>query len=102
MAAEQGAVGPDAEAAFTESYKLNPKDAAARFFLAQARMVGGDRPGAIALWQSLLADVPDSSPLHKALVDRIALATAQAGGGGAPDPNQMVARLGGAPEIRAR
>ena len=43
-------------------------------------------------WQGLLADTPTNVPLHQTLVDRIALLTAQAGGG-APDPRAMVASL---------
>ena len=33
------------------------------------------RPGALALWQSLLADMPANAPLHQMLVDRIAMLT---------------------------
>jgi cytochrome c-type biogenesis protein CcmH len=96
--AANGAVTPEAEAAFQSALALNPKDAAARYFLAQARAEHGDRDGALALLQSLLADTPVSAPLHQTLVDRIALLTAQAGAaqggaGGAPDPRQMVAGL---------
>jgi cytochrome c-type biogenesis protein CcmH len=87
-----GAVVPDAEAAFKSALALNPKDAAARYFLGQARAEQGDKQGALALWQGLLADTPTNAPLHQTLVDRIALLTAQAGGG-APDPKQMVAGL---------
>jgi len=95
--AASGAVNPEAEAAFTAALALNPKDAAARFFLAQARAERGDRQRALALWQGLLAETPANAPLHQTLVDRIALLTAQGvaaqGGGGAPDPKQMVAGL---------
>ena len=91
VAEANGAVTPAAEAAFTEALKLDPKNAAARYYLAQAHATRGDRPGAIALLQSLLADVPPTAPLHQALVDRIAMLTAA--GGGQPDPRQMVAML---------
>ena len=87
-----GAVSDEAEAAFSAALALNPKDPAARFFLGQARAERGDRQGALALWQGLLAETPANVPLHQTLVDRIALLTAQAGGG-APDPRQMVAGL---------
>jgi cytochrome c-type biogenesis protein CcmH len=95
VAASDGAVTPQAEAAFNEALRLNPKDGAARFYLGQARAARGDRAGALDLWQSLLADVDEKSQLHQVLVDRIALLTAQgiAPGGGAPDPRQMVAGL---------
>ena len=91
VAAGDGTVSPQAEAAFTEALSLNPRDGAARFYLGQARAARGDRAGALDLWQSLLADVDVKSSLHQVLVDRIALLTAA--GGGAPDPRQMVAGL---------
>jgi cytochrome c-type biogenesis protein CcmH len=94
--AASGAVGAEAEAAFTAALALNPKDAAARFFLAQARAERGDRQGALALWQGLLAETPANAPLHQTLVDRIALLTAQGvanGNNAPPDPRQMVAGL---------
>jgi cytochrome c-type biogenesis protein CcmH len=87
-----GAVSDEAEAAFTAALAGDPKDLAARFYLGQARAMRGDRPGAMALWQSLAADVPANSQLHQMLVDRIAMLTAQ-GGGAAPDPMTMVAGL---------
>jgi cytochrome c-type biogenesis protein CcmH len=91
-----GAVTDEAVAAFTAALAFNPRDAAARFFLGQARAERDDRPGALAYWQPLLAEVPASAPLHQMLVDRIALLTAQGAGGGnggAPDPKAMVAML---------
>jgi cytochrome c-type biogenesis protein CcmH len=92
LVAEAGGTVPaEAETAFTEALKINPEDPAARFYLGQARALRGDRAGAIALWQSLLAEVPVSVPLHQILVDRIALLTAASGG--TPDPRQMVAGL---------
>jgi cytochrome c-type biogenesis protein CcmH len=87
-----GAVSDEAEAAFTAALAGDPKDLAARFYLGQARAMRGDRPGAMAMWQSLAADVPANSQLHQMLVDRIAMLTAQ-GGSAAPDPMAMVAGL---------
>jgi len=95
VAAAGGAVDANAEAAFNEALKLNPRDEAARFYLGQLRAARGDRQGALDLWQGLLADVPQNSPLHQLLVDRVAALTA-AGltpGSGAPDPRAMVAGL---------
>ena len=91
-----GAVNDEAVAAFTTVLASDPKDAAARFFLGQARAERNDKAGALAYWQPLLAEVPATAPLHQMLVDRIALLTAQAGAGGnggAPDPQAMVAML---------
>jgi cytochrome c-type biogenesis protein CcmH len=97
VGAANGNVTPQAEAAFTESLRLDPKNAAARYYLAQAHAMRGDKAGAISLLQSLLADVPTTAPLHQALVDRIAMLTAASGG--TPDPRQMVAML--AAELKA-
>ncbi len=92
VAQANGAVGDEAEAAFSAALKLNPKEQAARFFLGQALAAHGDKAGALDLWNGLLAETPANSPLHQTLVDRIALLTAQ-GGGAAPDPKAMVAGL---------
>ena len=93
VAEANGAVNEEAEGAFRAALKLNPKEQAARFFLAQAMAAHGDKPGALALLNDLLAETPANSPLHQTLVDRIALLTAQGAGGGAPDPKAMVAGL---------
>ena len=87
-----GAVGDEAEAAFTTALLGDPRDMAARFYLGLARASHGDRPGALALWQSLLADVRPDSALHQMLVDRMAMLSAS-GAGGAPNPMAMVAGL---------
>jgi cytochrome c-type biogenesis protein CcmH len=92
VAQSNGAVSEDAEAAFRAALKLNPKDQAARFFIGQALAAHGDKQAALDVWNALLAEAPANSPLHQALVDRIALLTAQSGGG-APDPKAMVAGL---------
>jgi cytochrome c-type biogenesis protein CcmH len=92
--ASGGAVPPEAEKAFTSALALDPHNAPARFYLGLAKAARNDRPGAIALWQSLLADTPVTAPLHQLLVDRIAILTSQtAGPGGAPNPRAMVAML---------
>ncbi|HEY2032579.1 MAG TPA: tetratricopeptide repeat protein [Rhizomicrobium sp.] len=94
-----GAVPPEAEAAFADVLKANPGDHAARFYLGQAAAQRGDNAHALALWGSLLPDVPASSPLHDLLVNRVAMLRAQSGT--APDVNAMVeglaARLKSAP-----
>jgi cytochrome c-type biogenesis protein CcmH len=92
--ANEGAVPPEAEAAFTAALGADPANAPARFYLGLAKAGHNDRAGAIALWQSLLADTPVSAPLHQLLVDRIAILTSQAvGPGGAPNPRAMVDML---------
>ena len=91
VAAANGQVSDEAVAAFRAALKLDPKEAASRFFLGDSLAAHGDKQGALALWNGLLAEAPANSPLHQALVDRIAMVTAQTGA--APDPKAMVAML---------
>ncbi|HEY8255375.1 MAG TPA: tetratricopeptide repeat protein [Rhizomicrobium sp.] len=92
-----GAVPAEAEEAFNNALKIDPHSAPARFYLGLAKASRNDRPGALALWQSLLADIPTDAPLHQMLVDRIAMLTSQGltqgPGGGAPNPRAMVDML---------
>ena len=87
-----GTVPAEAEEAFNNALKIDPHSAPARFYLGLAKASRNDRPGALALWQSLLADIPTDVPLHQMLVDRIAMLTSQ-GPGGAPNPRAMVEML---------
>jgi cytochrome c-type biogenesis protein CcmH len=90
--ASAGAVTPEAEAAFTQALALDPKDQAARFYLGLAEAARGNNAKALALWNSLLADVPANSPVRAELVDRIAALTARSGSR-PPDIGAMVAGL---------
>ena len=91
VSAQGGQVSDEAAQAFRAALKLDPKEPASRFFLGDALAAHGDKTGALALWNGLLAEAPANSPLHQALVDRIAMLTAQSGA--APDPKAMVAML---------
>ena len=94
VAASGGAVPPEAEKAFAAALAIDPTSAPARFYLGLAKAERKDNAGAIQLWQSLLADIPVTAPLHQVLVDRIAILTSQAAGpGGAPNPRAMVEML---------
>lgn len=94
LVATEGQVSDDAMEAFNAALKLDPKNPPAQYYLGQAKAERGDKLGALAEWQNLLAEVPPNAPLHQALVDRMALLTAQNGAnGGAPDPKAMVAGL---------
>jgi cytochrome c-type biogenesis protein CcmH len=88
----EGQVSDDAMQAFNAALKLDPQNPPAQYYLGQAKAERGDKQGALAQWQNLMAEVPANSPLHQALVDRMAQLTAQSGGG-APDPKAMVAGL---------
>jgi cytochrome c-type biogenesis protein CcmH len=93
VADNEGQVPPEAEEAFNAALKADPGNGPARFYLGLAKAAHNDRAGAITLWQSLLADVPVTAPLHQILVDRLAMLTSQAGPGGAPNPKAMVEML---------
>jgi cytochrome c-type biogenesis protein CcmH len=89
-------VPQEAADAFAAALAVDPRNAPARFYLGLYKASHNDRPGAIALWQSLLADTPTATPLHQMLVDRIAVLTSQGigqGPGGAPNPRAMVDML---------
>ena len=92
LVAAEGQVSDDAMEAFNAALKLDPKNPPAQYYLGQAKAERGDKPGALAVWQNLMAEIPANAPLHQALVDRIALLTSQ-NGGAAPDPKAMVAGL---------
>ncbi len=92
VAEANGGISEEAEAVFRAALKLDPKQQVARFFIGQVLAVRGDKPGALELWNGLLAEAPPNSPMHQTLIDRIALMSAQ-GGGAAPDPKAMVAGL---------
>ena len=85
-------VPQEAADAFAAALAADPRNPPARFYLGLYKATHNDRAGAIALWQSLLADTPTSAPLHQLLVDRIAMLTSQ-GPGGKPDPRAMVDML---------
>ena len=92
VSANGGQVPDEAEEAFNAALKADPRNIPARFYLGMAKVGHGDRPGAIAIWQSLLADVPTTAPLHQLLIDRLAMLTSQSPGG-APNPRAMVDML---------
>jgi cytochrome c-type biogenesis protein CcmH len=92
VADNDGQVPAEAEDAFDAALKVDPKNGPARFYLGLAKAGHNDRAGALALWQSLLADVPATAPLHQILVDRIAMLTSLTPGG-APNPRAMVDML---------
>jgi cytochrome c-type biogenesis protein CcmH len=67
-----GDVTPDAQAAFREALKRDPKAVAARFHLARAQFAAGDKAGGLAAWRALLADMPSDDPRRSDLVSAIA------------------------------
>lgn len=82
----QGAVSPSARAAFADALKRNPAQPQARYFMGLAKLQAGDTRGALADWQSLLADAPPDAPWHAGLADQVSrLQGEQAAAPAAPD-----------------
>jgi cytochrome c-type biogenesis protein CcmH len=73
VAQAQGAVPPEAEAAFERALTFAPKDQAARYYLGFAFAARGEKTKAIALWQSLLDEAPANASYRQELAMRIAL-----------------------------
>jgi cytochrome c-type biogenesis protein CcmH len=81
-----GEVTPDAQAAFRQAVRRNPKAVAARFHLARAQIAAGDKAGGLAAWRSLLAELPPGDPQRRDL--QAAIAEAE---GAAPPPGPGLA-----------
>jgi len=84
-----GEVTDDARAAFARTLALDPKNIAARFHMARARIKAGDKAGGIADWRALLADMPASDPRRADLASAIAEASS------APAPASAAAPAAG-------
>ncbi|MCC6919396.1 MAG: c-type cytochrome biogenesis protein CcmI [Alphaproteobacteria bacterium] len=67
-----GRVTQDAKAAFEKALALDPKDAPARYYLAQAKAQAGDTAGAKADLEALLADTPADAPQRPMIEQTIA------------------------------
>jgi len=76
-AAAGGDVTPEAKAAFAQAVRRDPAAYAARFQLARAQIVQGDKAGGLAAWRALLADMPASDPRRASLIEAIAAAEGQ-------------------------
>jgi cytochrome c-type biogenesis protein CcmH len=86
-----GAVTTEAEAAFQNALRGDPKDFASRYCLGLAYASRRDRSRALAVWESLLADAPRNASWRAELADRIALLKADSST--PPDIGAMVATL---------
>ena len=67
-----GNLTDEATQAFAQTLKLDPKNVAARFQLARARIKAGDKAGGVADWKVLLADMPAADPRRADLQSAIA------------------------------
>ena len=72
-----GDLTDDAVDAFTHTIQLDPKNVAARFHLARAKIKAGDKAGGVADWRALLADMSPADPRRGDLQAAIAQAEGQ-------------------------
>ena len=98
LAQGSNGVTKEAEDIFREVLEQDPGDLMARYYIGVAQSSRGDREGALQMWEGVLAEAPPEAEWRSALVNQIALLRAQminggAGGGGAPNPQAMVAQL---------
>jgi cytochrome c-type biogenesis protein CcmH len=61
VAVANGMVTADAKSVFEQALRRDPKEFRANYFLGVAREQDGDKQGAIAAWQGLIADNPDAA-----------------------------------------
>jgi cytochrome c-type biogenesis protein CcmH len=96
LAQASNGVTKEAEDIFRAVLDQDPGDLMARYYVGLAQSTRGDREGALQMWEGVLADTPLDAEWRGALVDQIALLRAQllrGDGGGAPNPQAMVAQL---------
>lgn len=73
--ANEGAVGGDAEAAFTEALRRDPAQLGARYFLGEAALARGDAAAVRAMWGPLIAALDPADPRRIDLQQRMPGAT---------------------------
>jgi cytochrome c-type biogenesis protein CcmH len=88
----EGDLTPQARQAFQEALKRDPKSVVARFHLARAEVMSGDRAKGLTAWRAILADLPAADPRRAELQSAIAQAEGQPAPAIAPD--QMAAIRG--------
>ena len=96
VAQASNGVTKEAEDIFRAVLDQDPGDLMARYYVGLAQSTRGDREGALQMWEGVLAEAPPDAEWRGALVDQIALLRAQllrGDGGGAPNPQAMVAQL---------
>lgn len=76
--ANEGRIGPDAEAAFVEAVKLDPNQLGARYFLGEAALARGDLARGEAMWAPILAVLATNDPRRPELEKLLADARAKA------------------------
>ena len=82
-----GIVSPNAQSAFEAAVAVDPTQPVSRFYLALGRAQSGDIAGAMADWQTLLAESPPGAPWAPIVIEQIERAAAELG----IDPGEAVA-----------
>ena len=77
--ASQGLITPQAKAAFEATFKLDPKEPRARYFLGMAKEQAGDKVAALADWVALAQEADSAEPWVADLQQRIAELSSQMG-----------------------
>jgi cytochrome c-type biogenesis protein CcmH len=75
--ANEGVVGPDAEAAFRRALALDANQGGARYFLGDAALARGDTSAARGLWGPLMASLAPGDPRGVELTTRLSAAEAR-------------------------
>jgi cytochrome c-type biogenesis protein CcmH len=90
MAEADGKLSDDAKASFQHAVQRDPKGSVlARFSLARARIEAGDKPGGLADWRALMAELPADDPRRPAIAQQIAEHEGRAEPTPAPGGGQM-------------
>ena len=76
LGAQNGEASADSRAAFQRALALDPANADARYYLARARIAGGDAAGGLADWRALSAALPATDARKAALEQEIRAVTA--------------------------
>ncbi len=77
---------PEAKAAFQQALALEPKNAAARYYIGRADIAAGQVQQGLTLWRDLAAELQANDRRRDALLAEIGSVSGQGGGGAQPTP----------------
>ncbi|HEX6861045.1 MAG TPA: c-type cytochrome biogenesis protein CcmI [Caulobacteraceae bacterium] len=91
VAQGKGEVGEDARAAFDEALRIDPRAQGARYFLGRSDIQAGRVAQGLAVWQTLLDELPAGDPRAQGL--RAEIAQVKSAGGLKPAPIEQPAGM---------
>jgi cytochrome c-type biogenesis protein CcmH len=103
--ASDGTITPEAEAQLHRALQLDPRNAAARFYLGLAAAQNGDKAVARKIWTELLPDLKGDAAAQQEVKAKLALLDAPMAPGaaaGAPPSGQAAAIASAAPEAQQK